>query len=580
VTLFAEWRIVSQPLVFQTDSRIHEFWMRRFEDPALFHDPLTQALLRTGYIPPGTQALYWLASRAVDPVSFGEWLPVVLAPLCAWLVFRIVRLHTSWRPAPWIAAALFLLPWDLERFSGGHSRAFGQPVVLLALYLILRRRAFPAAIVPPLGMLFYPPAALVALAVLALSTLTRAKRFLVDPVWGAAVLVSAVGVAIAAYVPRLVSGHSMQLITRAQAHRYPEFGPHGQMHFFTPSLLEYLRNGYSGFGFKESGSILAIAALSLVAIRPRNVRLIRWEVWAMAIASLVLYGVAQAVLFRLYLPQRYAYPLIPFFAIVIAVALRPTFEAVAARGRVLLALAGPLLAPAAVVVALTVFPLGPRLSLGALGTWLGDSVPHLLVTLALAALLVAIGWAAAPHAGLDGGTATLAALLAGAALVGFVAFAGGDRSPAIRCGHPELYGYLETLPKNAVIAGDPVQLDCIPIAARRAVVISRKLYQPWEVDYFHLVRRRMFRMVEAYYGGSLAALVDLRRLYGANYLLVRRPLAKHARLGLAPFTGLMAGLLRQVPDPAVLRLPSACRTWHSGHLEVYDLGCAAAGATG
>jgi hypothetical protein len=43
-TLVVEWTVIVKPRVFQTDAMIHEFWMRRFQDPALFHDPLTNAL--------------------------------------------------------------------------------------------------------------------------------------------------------------------------------------------------------------------------------------------------------------------------------------------------------------------------------------------------------------------------------------------------------------------------------------------------------------------------------------------------------------------------------------------------------
>ena len=148
-TLYAEWRIVSGPLTFQADSTIHEYWMRRFTDGALFQDPLTESLLDTGYSPPAFRSLYWLASHVVDPVRFGELLPLVLVPFAVWLLFRIVRSHVEWRPAAWIGAALFLVPWEVHRFSGGHPRAFAQPIVLLTLLLLLSRRNLAAALVPP-----------------------------------------------------------------------------------------------------------------------------------------------------------------------------------------------------------------------------------------------------------------------------------------------------------------------------------------------------------------------------------------------------------------------------------------------
>jgi hypothetical protein len=130
--------------------------MRRFQDPGLFTDPLTRSLIKAGYVPLGLQTLYRIASYAVDPVTFGPWLAVVLAPLSAWLVFLIVREHTDWWPAAWMGAALFMLPVNSLRFSGGHARAFAQPVcshrVPAAALALLDGRAVPAV-----GGLFYPP---------------------------------------------------------------------------------------------------------------------------------------------------------------------------------------------------------------------------------------------------------------------------------------------------------------------------------------------------------------------------------------------------------------------------------------
>ncbi|MGH3111066.1 MAG: hypothetical protein ACRDQT_09135, partial [Gaiellaceae bacterium] len=244
-TLHAEWRILANSLVFQTDAQIHEYWMRRFQDPALFDDPLTNALLDTGYSPAGFRLLYWLASHAVDPVLFGELLPLVLQPLAVWLVFRIVRAHVAWRPAAWIAAALFLVPWEIHRFSGGHPRAFAQPIVLLAVFLLLRRRNLAAALVPAVGLLLYPPAALVALAIVVLAALDRTQRLFVDrtrAVWAGA---SVAGFAVVALTTRVVSGYH-PLVSEEEARRYPEFGPDGQMHFFLDSTLDFLTQNYSG----------------------------------------------------------------------------------------------------------------------------------------------------------------------------------------------------------------------------------------------------------------------------------------------------------------------------------------------
>ena len=150
-TMRVERIILFTPHVSATDTMLLEYWMRRFQDPGLFQDPLTHALVQTGYVPLGSQAVYWLASNVVDPIRFGAWGVLVLAPLSTWLVFRIVREHTAWIPAAWFAAALFVLSWQSQRFSGTHPRAFAQPIALLTVFLLMRGRTRWAAVVPEIG---------------------------------------------------------------------------------------------------------------------------------------------------------------------------------------------------------------------------------------------------------------------------------------------------------------------------------------------------------------------------------------------------------------------------------------------
>jgi hypothetical protein len=569
-TLYVEWRIVSDPLVFQTDAQIHEFWMRRFQDDGLFHDPLTTALLGTGYQPDGFHFIYWLASHVVDPVLFGELLPLVLQPLAVWLVFRIVREQASWRPAAWIGGALFLVAWDIHRFSGGHPRAFAQPIVLLTVFLLLRRRNAAAALIPPLGALLYPPASVVALAVLLLAALDRGRRLFLNRTRAAWAAAGAVSFAAVTLVTQGLSG-SQDLITADEAHRFAEFGPNGQMHFFADSTLDYLKQNYSGFLLKSAGSLLAVSAVLLLLLRPRNAALVRWEVWCMPIAALGLFGAAHAVLFRLYLPHRYTYSLLPFFCIVVAVVLRPTLEAWMQRTRVLLA-AAAVLPIAFAFVALSVFPLGPQRSLSGFGSWLVEAGEYLAAGLAVG-LLAAVVLARKVRERPMAGAAAASALVVGSLLVAETTFAGGGRNSAdTTCRNPGLYGYLRTLPEDTIVAANPRDVNCIPIAARRAVVISRKLYQPWERRYFRIIRQRMFDAVAAFYGPSVDDIVALRTRYGADYLLVDA-VRERPWPGMAPFTGEVRHLIRTVRLPAVQQLPSVCRTWQSPKFEIYSLAC-------
>ena len=94
--------------VVEGDALVHQYWMRTWVDPALFTDPLTAELRGSERYPAGYQALFWLGSRIADPIVFGEWLGIALMAAAGWLVFAIVREHSDWRPAAWLAAGLFL----------------------------------------------------------------------------------------------------------------------------------------------------------------------------------------------------------------------------------------------------------------------------------------------------------------------------------------------------------------------------------------------------------------------------------------------------------------------------------------
>lgn len=579
-TVYAERQILFTPHVYQSDALLLEYWMRQFQDPRLFTDPLTRALVHTGYVPFGIRGLYLVASYVMEPIRFGAWAAVVVAPFSAWLVFRIIREHTAWIPAAWLGAALFLLPWSTERFSGTHARAFAQPIVLLTLYLVLRRRIRWAAVVPPVGALLYPPASILAAGVLAASALGRhGRRPTIDRGLATMAAASVSAVLVVLLTPRLAGLPTSHLISASAARHYPEFGPHGQMVFFRKSVWQMLKGRYSGFDLKAAGSVLLTATVVTLALRPKSVRLVRKEVWATAAVSLILFGLSWAVLFHLYLPNRYTYPLTPVWCIVLGVCWRPTWHALARRmGTLSLATVAVVLPAAIVWIGVRWLKLGPQLSLTGTRRLL-DSEAGTLISSAL--IGVALCVAAILRKRRSRTRRSLVALgctiFSGAVLVGAVTGAGGGRD-SIVCGQPRLQAYLRSLPTDAIIAGDPVKLDCVPIESLRAVVISRKLYQPVDANYLKVIRPRMFAMLNAYYGASRQAIANLYSHYGADYLVVQRSLltarrALPAYTNMAPFEKLINTLLTKSSTRAALSLPATCATWKHGEVTVYELRC-------
>jgi hypothetical protein len=565
-----------KPHVFSADAFVHQFWMWQWRDPQLFTDSLTADLRGSARYPDGYKGLFWLATQVASPIVFGEWLGIALMALSAWLVFTIVRDHSSWRPAAWIAAGLFLALVEIHRFYGGFPRAFVHPVVLLTVLLAMRRRDLAAALVAVAGALVYPTAALLATGVLLVSSLgwsDRRPRLETPRLWFA--LLALAGTVAAVLVPALAAGGTPEVFTADEARGYPEFGADGALSFFVPSTIEYLEQNRSGFDLRGPGAVIALAAIGILLLRPANLRLLHKEVLALPVVSLVGFAAAQAVLFRLYLPHRYTYPLVAFFAIAIAVSLRPTWTALWSRPRPRLRAFLMLAAPLAVFgVAVYLFPLGPTERLGDPWTAAAVAAGALVLAAAVALLLRRAPERAVPAVG---------AVVTGLALGAAILAANADWARGTICRSTGASAYFATLPKDAVIAGDPMDLRCIPGTARRPVVISTQLAPAYEVDYFLRGRERMFAMLRAYYGSSPAAIAELGERYGATHLWVRPAAIRHVmatggghwRRGDAPYGAFIADLLRG-GEPAVLHLPARCRRWQNETSEVYDIRCIAA----
>ena len=173
-------------------------------------------------------------------------------------------------------------------------------------------------------------------------------------------------------------------------------------------------------------------------------------------------------------------------------------------------------------------PLGPELTTHGLAAQvLHDKWLYLTGLVVACVVAVALLLLTGRHA--KGAAVTFAAVLAGTLLVGGVALAGGGQATGLACRDEPLYRYLQTLPKDTIVAGDPIAINCVPIAAERPVLMSQKLYQVYDRNVFRFARPRMFAEVRAYYGGSLRDIVRLRTMYGADVVVVNRNLLGSGR---------------------------------------------------
>ena len=298
------------------DVREHVFWMFRYLDPGLFpHDPIAdyfQSLAPSGYA-----SLYWLLAQAgIDPLLASKLIPSALSLIAVGYFFGLAWRFFRSRAAATLTAILFSqCLWLNSDLSSATPRAFFYPLFVAFLYYQVRGSILGVLVAIGLEALFFPPAALLSLGVLALTclrwdngpALSRGSRAYL-------LFAAAFGLTLLCLWPYLHSvGAFGPLVTYAEARRMPEFGPEGRVPVFFPSWWDYWVGGNAGIHNLPTRPPWFLAAFLWPVLRrlpeqfpllkavPRGARPVPQIIGA----ALSLFAIAHLLLFRLYLPNRY-----------------------------------------------------------------------------------------------------------------------------------------------------------------------------------------------------------------------------------------------------------------------------------
>jgi hypothetical protein len=340
--------------VVADDARLHVFWMQRFEDPSLFpDDPIADYW--EYFESPGCAALYRLASTVgVAPLRFNEILPLALVALIAALTYALLLQMAIAPPIAFVGGALAsLLAWMKDDVPSGTPRAFAYPLLVALMLALARRRSSPglaadAAVIAILVLhaLFYPPASLLALGVVAIDALLawrardRPLRFRAAVGLGLAVVV--VG---AILLPAAMPGPFGALYDEASTRAMPEYREGGRLEYWAGDGLEFwLLAPLSGLVAEVRPAIVLCGALlPLLLLRPERFPLVRTlralDLLALPLISgVALFAAAHVFFPKLYFPSRYTHyslrvVLAPATAVVIAILVDRALAGAPARAR-------------------------------------------------------------------------------------------------------------------------------------------------------------------------------------------------------------------------------------------------------
>ncbi|MEO5754873.1 MAG: hypothetical protein ABIR38_09215 [Chthoniobacterales bacterium] len=306
----------ASPYMLADDVRQHVFWMFRYLDPGLFPgDPVADYF--QSLAPSGFAAIYWLLARVgVDPLLASKLIPTALSFIAVGYFFGLAWHFFRSPAAAALTAVLFAqCLWLNSDLSSATPRAFFYPLFAAFLYYHVRGSLLGLLIAIGLEAIFFPPAALLSLGVLAWSCLgwDRGPRLLKTR---QAYLVAAAGLGLTLlclwpYLHQV--GISGPLVSYAEARHMPEFGPKGRVPVFLSSWWGYWVGGNAGLHNLPTRPFWFLLALlwPLLRLCPNRFPFLRAvpggtrPIPQIIGAALSLFALAHILLFRLYLPNRY-----------------------------------------------------------------------------------------------------------------------------------------------------------------------------------------------------------------------------------------------------------------------------------
>ncbi len=450
------------PYVINDDARQQIYWMQRWRDAALYPPDLLNDFA-AAYVPAGVKALYFAASRVVEPLFFTKVLAGVLFCALSLAFFGIGRRLGDRSLGFFCAGGAWLSPFFLKNISGGLSRAFAAPLLALLLLAWLRKSGRGMAACLLLAAVTIPYMAVLAtgscLLAFAASRLGRAGA----PPFPARIADWAVIAACAASVYAMNHGLTADgfgpLATVADMAGNPVFSATGRLDLYPlPNpFFDLVYTPFEGVGlFLDAGlgtgiaSLAAIAAVAAAGARRKGVCPLRTSpapLVFLLLASLALYLAARVLALRLFVPDRYvSYSINILYALGLAYLFRRALA------------------------------------------------PLLRRRLLAAALLLAAAVAGAIR-------------LTDAGLYDY----GADA---------DLSAVARLTPKDAVFAGHPELMDNLLTFGRRNVQASFELAHPWMTGYWRRFEPRLDDLFAAYYAGDPETVAAFCRRYGVDYLVV------------------------------------------------------------
>lgn len=477
--------IFSNKYFVNDDVRQQIFWMERWRDPQLFQNDFLTNYAET-YVPIGVKAIYRTASLWFDPLIFSNILTAILFALTAGLWFAWGRVFGDNLTAFLVVVVYFLFTGFQYQMNGGLSRSFVFPLMILYLLLVSQEYLFYAGLVLFIQPFFNPYVFLLCLFTHGLIMLIK-------------------------FGPALASR-----IFPTFSNILGNTNPEEQHEQTAPQILKEL--------LVLNAPVFLAVAFTIVSVawyQSSTGHLISWRemVGKSEYSELGRYQLYPAPSFFHELIRPWIFNLSfpywgPIAGWIMALLVVGVFSYAALNYRPLIkwrGLNGLLLL---IPVSLLLYVLA-RLFLVKL------FVPRRYITYTLN-LVYCIGFAVAIRVVLE--KMKLSKLRLYALVIALLAFAcikGRHIEIFDYSGGSNLYKFIQTTPKNALVAGWPEVMDNVMTFGERPAYVTYKLSHTWVEPYWSEVKRRTFDLFKAYYSSKPEEIRSFCKSNHIDYLIVR-----------------------------------------------------------
>jgi hypothetical protein len=585
IALWTQWPQLSDPLRADEDLR-NLYWIHKFWDSELFIEDslinhymlelqLGDHLWHINKLSPGYGLIFQIASYFfADPISFSMFLVFPLAIIVVFYLFHLAHRFSDKNTALALCAiflALNLTASTNVSISGGLQRSFAIPCMLALIYYIANNRHKAALAAVFVSGLIYPPvfvlnSVVMALGSVTVKTPTDKHSIIINVDWRSLASLTVVCCLVAL---ALLPGLRMDIVRSLSDYSVlndPAFADSGRYPLFSAFPIF----GAGGLFMSGVEGIISIVLFLLVLtiiylLGPAKVNWLSAPLRHLLVASLLCFSLSWAAILifsslSLYFPSRYTQASL-FLLLIVFV----TINGKEAMQKAVSLLAAQRERVFSIIVPVTLLTLGilllvpnpdlqtplyhPQLRLVGVGM-----VVILLILSVLARLKQSrpITKATEPEAEAEAAYAqsrskALAWLSAAVIMVSYLYLM---RPAFFAPSHSEqrLLSYLATLPKDALIAGDPCSLDSVPLYARRKILFS--------CETPHYDQQLMLQALRAYYAQSAEEVYSFCQENGVDYLVVKEDTlsTQYIEAGSLFFEPLNSYLLAEIKDREIFYL--------------------------